>query len=95
MGAKPVYIWDYDIDEDQLKQILAGRLALGRHDRQWALLRLFEYAPYEDVVRLVGFPQIVEWWPKLRKKMRSQSRKRGFDFLVEYLPAHHPELLHG
>jgi hypothetical protein len=32
-------------------------------------------------------------WPRWRSRVRSQRRRRGFDFLVEWLPRHHPELL--
>ena len=32
-------------------------------------------------------------WPRWRDRVRSQSRKRGLDFLVDWLPQYHPELL--
>jgi hypothetical protein len=87
------YVWDYDIDEAQFLDILAGRLTIGRLDRDWAAVRLLEYAPYADIVRLLGFHALVQDWPRWRQRIRSQSRKRGFDFLAEWLPSHHPELL--
>jgi hypothetical protein len=87
------YVWDYDIDEAQFLDILAGRLTIGRLDRDWAAVRLLEYAPYPEIVRLLGFRALVDGWPKWRRRIRSQSRKRGFDFLAEWLPNHHPELL--
>jgi hypothetical protein len=87
------YVWDYDIDETQFREILAGRLTIGRLNRDWAAVRLLEYASYRDIVRLLGFRELVQDWPKWRRRIRSQSRKRGFDFLVEWLPQYHPELL--
>jgi hypothetical protein len=36
---------------------------------------------------------LVRGWPGWRDRVRSPSRRRGFDFLVEWLPEHHPELL--
>jgi hypothetical protein len=87
------YVWDYDIDEVQFQEMLAGRLTIGRLDRDWAAVRLLEYAPYTDIVRLIGFRSLVQDWLKWRRRIRSKSRKRGFDFLVEWLPQHHPELL--
>jgi hypothetical protein len=87
------YVWDYDIDEAQFLDILAGRLTIGRLDRDWAAVRLLEYAPYPEIVRLLGFRALVDGWPKWRRRIRSQSRKRGLDFLAEWLPNHHPELL--
>ena len=87
------YVWDYDIDEAQFREMLAGRLTIGRLDRDWAATRLLEYAPYPEIVRLLGFRALVKDWPRWRRRIRSQTRKRGFDFLVEWLPKHHPELL--
>ena len=87
------YVWDYNIDEAQFLDILTGRLTIGRLDRDWAAVRLLEYAPYPEIVHLIGFRALVEGWPKWRQRIRSQSRKRGFDFLAEWLPSHHPELL--
>ncbi len=87
------YVWDYDIDEHQFHEILSGRQRVGRLDRDWAAIRLLEYAPYREIIRMLGYPGLVDGWPIWRRKIRSQSRKRGFDFLVEWLPEHHPELL--
>jgi hypothetical protein len=91
--ARLPYLWDYDLTEAQFYDILAGRLTLGRLDRDWAAVRLLDYAPYRDIVRLLGYRALVEGWPRWRSRVRSQSRRRGFDFLVSWLPAHHPELL--
>lgn len=93
MSKKLAYIWDYDIDEVKLREILTGKLTIGKLDRRWAITRLFEYAPYHEIVRLLGYKEIVEQWPELRSRIRSQSRKRGFDFLVEWIKNKHPEKL--
>jgi len=86
------YVWDYNIDEAQFRAILEGRQVIGRLNRDWAARRLLEYAPYEEIVHLIGFPRLVKDWPRWRKGIRSVSRKRGFDFLVKWLPEKHPEL---
>ena len=91
--ARLPYVWDYELTEAQFRDILAGRLTLGRLDRDWAAVRLLDYAPYRDIVRLLGYRALVEGWPRWRSRVRSQSRRRGFDFLISWLPAHHPELL--
>jgi hypothetical protein len=93
MATKVAYIWDYDIDEEKFKDILSGKLTIGRLDKEWATLRLFEYAPYKEIVRLLDYRGIVERWPGLKGRIRSQGRKRGFDFLVEWLKTRHPERL--
>ena len=87
------YVWDYDIDEAQFRALLAGELRLGRLDQDWAAKRLLDYAPYSEIVRLLGFGALVVGWPRWRDAIRSESRRRGLDFLVEWLPREHPELL--
>lgn len=86
------YVWDYDLDEAQFKDILAGRRVFGRLDQDWAALRLLEYASYEEIVQQIGFRSLVKNWPRWRNGIRSQSRKRGLDFVVKWLPEKHLEL---
>jgi hypothetical protein len=93
MSSPLPYVWDYKINEEQFREILAGRLVIGRLNRRWAGTRLFEYAPYREVLRLLGYRGIVEGWPEWRSHVRSASSRRGFDFLVEWLTKNHPELL--
>jgi hypothetical protein len=87
------YVWDYQISKSQFKEMLAGQLELGRLDQQWAAVRLLEYAPYPEIIQLLGYKALIEGWTQWRPQIRSESRKRGFDFLVNWLPKHHPELL--
>jgi hypothetical protein len=87
------WVWDYDIDEAEFQALLEGERTRGRLDRDWAAVRLLDHAPYREVVRRLGFGKLVEGWPRWRGGVRSKSRRRGFDFLVSWLPAHHPELL--
>lgn len=87
------YLWDYNIDEAQFRAILNGELVLGRLDSDWAAVRLLDYASYAEIVQLLGFRRIVEGWPRWRSRVRSESRRRGLDFLVSWLPERHPELL--
>lgn len=89
------YLWDYDLDLNQFQAILEGRRVKGRLNQDWAARRLLEYASYEEIIHLIGFKRLVENWPRWRGKIRSKGRVRGFDFLVEWIPAKHPELLRG
>ena len=60
------YVWDYDIDAAQFADLLAGRLTLGRLNRDWAAVRLLEYAPYPEIVRVLGYRALLEGWPRWR-----------------------------
>ena len=93
MGKRLPYVWDYDIDEDQFRALLKGRLTIGPLDRRWAAVRLIEYGTYQELVRELGFRGIVDGWAEWRQYIKSDSRKRGLDFLVDWLPLHHPELV--
>lgn len=87
------YVWDYDIDEETFRALLAGRQAVGRLDRDWAAVRLLEHASWREIRRLLSFGDLVRGWPRWRHRVRSPSRRRGLDFLAAWLPRHHPELL--
>jgi uncharacterized protein YndB with AHSA1/START domain len=81
-GKRLWYVWDYDIDEETFQAMLDGKVTLGRLGRDWAAIRLLEYAPYREIVRRLGFPTLVRDWSRWRNSIRSEGRQRGFDFLV-------------
>ena len=87
------WVWDYDIDESEFRALLAGERAIGRLDQRWAAVRLIEYGSYRDIVHLIGFRSLVRNWPMWRSHVRSSSRRRGLDFLVDWLPREHPDLV--
>jgi hypothetical protein len=87
------FLWDYNLSNKEFLEILDGQLEKGRLNQDWAITRLLEYGKYEDIIRLLGYKKIVVYWPRLRERVRSHERKRGIDFLVEWLPENRPELL--
>ncbi len=87
------FVWDYDMNEAQFQAILRGEMQRGRLDRDWAAVRLLEYAPYQEIIQFLGYRELIEGWSRWRTRIRSVSRKRGLDFLAAWLPEHHPELL--
>ena len=87
------YVWDYDITQEQFDKMLAGEYEDGHLNQDWAAVRLIEYAKYEDMIRRIGFPMLVKGWPRWRTRIRSQQQRESFDFLVQWLPKYHPELL--
>lgn len=88
----PCIVWDYDVDEAQFQALLDGEIKIGRLDANWAAIRLIEYAPYPEIVHRLGFRRLLQGWPEWRRHIRSKSRRRGLDFLAEWLPSNHSEL---
>ncbi len=93
MATRLPFVWDYDLDEDGFRDLLAGRRSLGRLDRNWAAVRLLEYAPYTDIRRLLSLRDLVSGWPSWRARIRSTTRRRGLDFLVQWLTNERADLL--
>lgn len=89
------FVWDYDIGEARFRAILAGAPPIGRLDRDWAAVRLLDYAPYEQIRDFLSFADLVGGWPRWRSRVRSVSRRRGLDFLVEWIVRHRPDLARG
>jgi len=87
------FVWDYDIDEAKFRAILAGAERIGRLDRDWAAIRLLDHASYEQIREFLSFGDLVRGWPLWRTRVRSVSRRRGLDFLVEWVARHRPDLV--
>ncbi|HSH05037.1 MAG TPA: hypothetical protein VLL52_21160 [Anaerolineae bacterium] len=95
-NQRPPYLWDYNIDNQTFQAILAGKQTVGRLDQDWATIRLLEYGTYPEIIELIGFPALVEGWPRWREHVRAPSRQRGFDFLVDWLKQNPSRLdVHG
>jgi len=87
------FVWDYEVSEHQFRALLAGGPPFGRLDRDWAAVRLLEYAPYDQIRAFLGFGELVRGWPGWRPRIRSVTRRRGLDFLVGWLTTERPDLL--
>ena len=93
MNTRARYVWDYDLTQEQFDAMLEGRYEDGRLNRDWAAVRLIEWAPYPEMIRRIGYKALVENWPRWRSRLRSTQQIRSLDFLVAWLPEHHPELV--
>jgi hypothetical protein len=93
MNKKARYVWDYDITQEQFDAMLDGRYEDGHLNRDWAAVRLIEWAPYREMIQRIGYKALAENWSRWRGRLRSAQQVRSIDFLVEWLPVHHPELL--
>ena len=91
--ARLPFVWDYDLDEGDFRALLEGRRSIGRLDRNWAAVRLLEYASYPEIRPLLSLRDLVQGWPSWRGRIRSQTRRRGLDFLVDWVPRQRPDLL--
>lgn len=87
------FLWDYNIDEPTFRKILSGEMTMGHFDTLWAARRVIEYATYKEIVELIGYKTIARDWQRLREGIKSQTRKRGLDFLVAWLKTHRPDLV--
>ena len=92
MNQKAQYVWDYDITQGQFDALLDGNLTIGHLDRNCAAVRLIEWAPYREMIQRLGYRGLVEGWPQWRGRLRSEQQRRSLDFVVAWLPEHHPEL---
>lgn len=93
MRDRPPYLWDVTLSEEQFPAILEGRLTIGSFDQDWAARRLIEYGTYSQIIRQIGYATLIANWQRWREKIRSPSRRRGLDFLVQYIREKHPELI--
>jgi len=92
-SQRPPWVWDYNISWEEFYALLDGSLTLGRLDRDWAAVRLIEYASYEEMIRIIGYKGLVEGWPQWRSRIRAHDQKRALDFLVDWVVTYHPDLL--
>ena len=95
MKKQAKYVWDYDLSQEEFDALLDGRLRREKLDRDLAAVRLIEWASYDEMIRRIGFAALVREWPRWRLRVRAESIRRGLDFVVEWIPRHHPELLSG
>lgn len=61
-AGRPSFLWDYDLSETQVREILEK----GGKDRDWLMARILERAPFGEVFRFLTPGQIREALPRLR-----------------------------
>ena len=87
MSAQPTpyFIWDYDLTEADLREILRGG---DEAQKAWLVARLLESARYEDVWKYISLAELRAIFPKLQ--LRPQVRA-AWEFALgvwENLPDH-------
>lgn len=78
------WLWDVDLSNEDFDRSLAGQ-ARGGFDRDWAMLRLIEYAPFPEIRRLLPRDSFVEAWPRLAPAIRSSARRQGMEFFRDWI----------
>ncbi len=63
--ARPYFIWDYDLSEADLQQILRGE---DEQAKIWVVSRLLESARYEDIWSYISLRELQAIFPKLQLK---------------------------
>jgi len=63
--ARPYFIWDYDLSEADLHQILRGE---DEQTKIWVVSRLLESARYEDIWNYISLSELQAIFPKLQLK---------------------------
>lgn len=64
-STRPYFIWDYDLSEDDLRQILRSK---DEQARIWVVTRLLESARYEDIWKYISLDELRAIFPYLQLK---------------------------
>ena len=60
---RPYFLWDYDLTEDRVREILRGS---NDFDRRWLLARILTNASYPDVWKYTNLKQVTSEFPHLK-----------------------------
>lgn len=63
--TRPYFIWDYDLPEADLHQILRGE---AEQAKIWVVIRLLESARYEDIWKYITLAELLAIFPRLQLK---------------------------
>lgn len=60
---RPYFIWDYNINERQIRAILRGN---NETEKSWLIARILTHALFKDIWKYIRIKDIVRIFPKLR-----------------------------
>lgn len=74
MTRRLPYFWDYKLTEKDLREILASRDEI---KKRWAVARLVESAPFDEIWDYISLKELQEVFPdlKLKKPIRAVWQK--------------------
>lgn len=74
---KPYFLWDYDLTETDVRQILHSGSA---SEKYWLIARILEHAHFRDIWRFLSLEDIVSVFTHL--KLRSTTKQYWFRALT-------------
>jgi DNA-binding transcriptional ArsR family regulator len=77
------WLWDVDMDSKTFRAVLAGKRKDQDLDWKWAMARLIDYAPYEEIRQLLPKKLFVSRWKEVAPLVRSATRREGMAYLHE------------
>ena len=81
IAEKYSWLWDVDMDAARFQRTLSGEEQGPFFDQPWALIRLIEYAPYADILRLLPRQAFLKLWPQIEERIRSTMRREGMAYV--------------
>ena len=65
LAGRPYFFWDYDITEEEIRDILRGD---NQVEKAWVITRILEYARWEDIWRYLTVDDVRESFEQLGLK---------------------------
>ena len=63
--SRPYFLWDYNLDVKQVKEILRGE---DEAQKRWLVARILESAKFDDVFKYLTLGEIKQLFPNLKLK---------------------------
>ena len=70
MSDAPYFLWDYDVTEKKVREILRNGT---RTEKEWMIARLLTSAKYEDIWKFLSVREVVAHFPHLRMRPRDRA----------------------
>ena len=67
---RPYFIWDYDLNKQQIQAILHGE---NETERLWLMARIMLHAKFEDIWQYFSADDIAKAFPKLRLPQKAKQ----------------------
>ena len=84
LGRQKASLVDYDSSSD-VKRPLQKRGGISMADTRRAMARLIDYAPESEIERLLPLQGLVELWPEIAGRIRSETKKAEMEKLYQRL----------